>query len=640
MGKKNKSNSSLGRSLIKDKFSGRKHAGDSSMLHTAELADGYDWGRLNLQSVTEENSFEEFLSTANLAGTEFLAEKLNLTFVNPSSNVEVISEEERKDIIAKQEENKQFLQIPRRPNWDEKTSPEELHSLEKDAFLDWRRKLALFQDENNAKGLLLTPYEKNIEFWRQLWRVVEKSDVVIQIVDARNPLLFRCEDLERYVQEVAEKQGSKKINFILVNKADFLTKSQRETWCEYFNSQNVRVAFFSAIKYSKQTAAKETEIPEVDEDVSDEASDVSDSLDGSPSADTQASSGSAGQERVEEISRAKSEVESSTGTLSEDNQTTNEKAKQTPEGDTKNSSDILTREELVSLLKGIAEKVGENSENKLRTLGMVGYPNVGKSSTINALVEEKKTSVSATPGKTKHFQTLFLEEDLVLCDCPGLVMPSFVSSQAEMVLWGILPVDRLRDHVPSVSLLAALIPKHSLEEQYSIMLPSPMEGEDPDRPPTSEELLNSYGYMRGFMTPRGIPDNARGARYVLKDFVNGRLLYCRAPPGYNQDEFHVFPSTAKSSKASESVSSSIAPSKLPPQLRMARQNKFSVEALDNAFFRKASIGVHTKGTKPAQIGGAFPGSSQEASNLTKPWKKHNNKNKKEKLRRVYSYLDQ
>lgn len=34
----------------------------------------------------------------------------------------------------------------------------------------------------------------------------------------------------------------------------------------------------------------------------------------------------------------------------------------------------------------------------------VGYPNVGKSSTINALMQEKKTSVSATPGKTKHFQ--------------------------------------------------------------------------------------------------------------------------------------------------------------------------------------------------------------------------------------------
>jgi len=34
----------------------------------------------------------------------------------------------------------------------------------------------------------------------------------------------------------------------------------------------------------------------------------------------------------------------------------------------------------------------------------VGYPNVGKSSTINTLLEVKKVPVSATPGRTKHFQ--------------------------------------------------------------------------------------------------------------------------------------------------------------------------------------------------------------------------------------------
>lgn len=37
-------------------------------------------------------------------------------------------------------------------------------------------------------------------------------------------------------------------------------------------------------------------------------------------------------------------------------------------------------------------------------IGLTGYPNVGKSSTINALFGSKKTAVAATPGKTKHFQ--------------------------------------------------------------------------------------------------------------------------------------------------------------------------------------------------------------------------------------------
>ena len=40
-------------------------------LHTSELNDGYEWGRLNLQSVTEQSTLEDFLATAELAGTEF-----------------------------------------------------------------------------------------------------------------------------------------------------------------------------------------------------------------------------------------------------------------------------------------------------------------------------------------------------------------------------------------------------------------------------------------------------------------------------------------------------------------------------------------------------------------------------------------
>ena len=52
-------------------------------------------------------------------------------------------------------------------------------------------------------------------------------------------------------------------------------------------------------------------------------------------------------------------------------------------------------------------------------VGLVGYPNVGKSSTINALFGSKKTAVAATPGKTKHFQTLNVAPTLCLCDCPG-----------------------------------------------------------------------------------------------------------------------------------------------------------------------------------------------------------------------------
>lgn len=42
----------------------------------------------------------------------------------------------------------------------------------------------------------------------------------------------------------------------------------------------------------------------------------------------------------------------------------------------------------------------------------------------------------AGAGKTKHFQTLNVTARLTLCDCPGLVLPRYAASKAEMVAAG------------------------------------------------------------------------------------------------------------------------------------------------------------------------------------------------------------
>ncbi len=81
----------------------------------------------------------------------------------------------------------------------------------------------------------------------------------------------------------------------------------------------------------------------------------------------------------------------------------------------------------------------------------------------------------------------------MLCDCPGLVFPTFLTSKAEMVCSGILPIDQMRDHVPPISLVCQRIPRASLEGAYGIRIPSPGEGEDPGRPPYAHELLGAYG---------------------------------------------------------------------------------------------------------------------------------------------------
>jgi len=60
--------------------------------------------------------------------------------------------------------------------------------------------LARRLEEGDEVGV--TPFEKNLEVWRQLWRVLERSDLVCQVLDARDPLRYRCADLDNYVEEV------------------------------------------------------------------------------------------------------------------------------------------------------------------------------------------------------------------------------------------------------------------------------------------------------------------------------------------------------------------------------------------------------------------------------------------------------
>lgn len=167
---------------------------------------------------------------------------------------------------------------------------------------------------------------------------------------------------------------------------------------------------------------------------------------------------------------------------------------------------------------------------------MVGYPNVGKSSTINALIGAKKVSVSSTPGKTKHFQTIHLSDRVILCDCPGLVFPNFATTKADLVCNGILPIDQLREYTGPTALVTRRIPQPFLEAIYGITIKTRPAEEGGTGVPTAEELLMAYARARGFTKPGiGAPDESRAARYILKDYVNGKLLYCEPPPGSDID---------------------------------------------------------------------------------------------------------
>ncbi|KZL86779.1 ribosome biogenesis gtpase, partial [Colletotrichum incanum] len=515
---KSKKTAGLGNALMNDRF-GKNRGNDrkkTSAITRVNHATGEEYltnerqeaSWVKMRSVTEQGALDEFLATAELAGTDFTAEKMNNIKIihTDQKNPYLLSGAEERGVLAKQKDHKGRLTVPRRPKWDASTTPEELDRKERDSFLDWRRGLAELQENHD---LLMTPFERNLEVWRQLWRVIERSDLVVQIVDARNPLLFRSEDLENYVKDI----DSKKENLLLINKADMLTLTQRKMWAKYLKENGIAYRFFSASLAKEMLEALELEDSESDEQEAGSSS--------QPASKIAAADEESNDDADEESSEEEGDQEKGGAGTSQQ-----EVEVEVDDEDTR----ILTVEELEGIFLSHAP---ENAEpgHKLQ-IGLVGYPNVGKSSTINALIGAKKVSVSSTPGKTKHFQTIHLSENVILCDCPGLVFPNFANTKADLVCNGVLPIDQLREFQGPAGLVTRRIPKPFLEAVYGINIKTRALEEGGTGIPTAQELLSAYAKARGFTTQGlGQPDESRASRYILKDYVNGKLLYCEPPPG-------------------------------------------------------------------------------------------------------------
>jgi large subunit GTPase 1 len=478
----------------------------------------------------ERNDLDEFLAMAELGDRDFTAERRGAVVVSmgdgsdPNAaadpNAEERERQRRARVADAENAHRDKLKVPRRPPWTRETPPDVLDQNERRAFLEWRRALAAVEEDER---LTLTPFEKNLEIWRQLWRVCERSDIVVQVVDARDPLFYRCPDLEAFVKEL---DGGRKKTMLLLNKADLLSRELRDAWSEYFDANGIEYLWWSAKAATEATEQREKEQKLLETaSLAERAARVGNGLDGG-------ASGS--EDELSDEGNEGNEASDGTGPSADG---TNIRSERRDELATDRSG-LLAREDLLSILERRAEEAaGEGARARRKdqrvVVGMVGYPNVGKSSTVNALVAKKKTGVSATPGKTKHFQTLELGDGLLLADCPGLVFPSFTASRAELVCNGVLPIDRLTDVRQPVSIVAARIPRQLIERVYKMKLPLPALHEDQNRNATAGELLRAYSAARGLTVQHGRPDEQRAGRAVLKDFINGKLLFCVGPEGYD-----------------------------------------------------------------------------------------------------------
>ena len=148
---------------------------------------------------------------------------------------------------------------------------------------------------------------------------------------------------------------------------------------------------------------------------------------------------------------------------------------------------------------------------------MIGYPNVGKSSVINTLKKKAVCRSAPIPGETKVWQYVTLTKGIYLIDCPGIVPPDSTDTETQLVLKGVVRVEKLLDapiHVPAVL--------ERVREEYLHALYGTTHTEP-------ELFLEELARKTGRLLKGGEPDLAAVSKIVLSDFQRGKLPFFVSP---------------------------------------------------------------------------------------------------------------
>ena len=147
---------------------------------------------------------------------------------------------------------------------------------------------------------------------------------------------------------------------------------------------------------------------------------------------------------------------------------------------------------------------------------VVGIPNVGKSTFINALAGKACTKTGNKPGVTKGKQWIRLNKNLELLDTPGILWPKFEDQKVgeRLAMIGSIKDELLHADELAVALLSYLQKEYpqTLKERYQINI-------EEDAYKTLESIcINRKCFQKGEQ-----PDILRASGMVLEDFRSGRI---------------------------------------------------------------------------------------------------------------------
>ena len=170
------------------------------------------------------------------------------------------------------------------------------------------------------------------------------------------------------------------------------------------------------------------------------------------------------------------------------------------------------------------------SDAKQISCGVVGYPNVGKSSVINALRAKAVCKVAPVPGETKIWQYVALTKRVNLIDCPGVVYNDDDNDEAAAVLKGVVRAERLPD--PSVyiaSLLRRCDPQH-IVRTYDVPFDGLAGVSEQEDHAQSMAFVDALARKSGRLRKGGEADAHTVAVQLINDWQRGKIPHFVAPP--------------------------------------------------------------------------------------------------------------
>ncbi|KAI8054861.1 P-loop containing nucleoside triphosphate hydrolase protein [Thamnidium elegans] len=397
------------------------------------------------------------------------------------------------------EEFHDFIDFPKRPRWSYETSKHRLETQERSYFEKWVQDV-----EEKYQGQQLSWFEHNLEVWRQLWRVLEISDVILIVMDIRNPLLHFPRSLYNYVT----KDLKKKIVGIF-NKVDLVSDFTVFAWKKYFEEEfpDLRIATFSSLP--KDSSLVDDTDPRYAHRVQSKKQ-------------KKTYYQPPGVQNILSVCR---------DTVGESGDHIDWKSllAQYNDEDCKNLTSIDDE------INKLQQELTENQENtRCLTLGFVGHPNVGKSSLINSITRKAVASESSTPGHTKHFQTIHISEKVRLCDSPGLVFPALIPKGLQIIS-GMYPISQAQEPFSAIRFLAEHIP---LQKILALKVPASWKAsdelnEDEEYQWSAYSICEEFAEQRGYHTAKSAgPDVNRAANTILRFTAEGRILLSFKPPGF------------------------------------------------------------------------------------------------------------